>query len=216
MNAISAIDVFDKGDKDNHDLHFRLDIVDDIAYLSLKITSAGFRYRGTEKQFMPGAIRPSIANSLVWLSKPNGKEVFLDPFCGSGTIVAERERYANRKILAFDLNCEAVEVTKNNVSERVIVRQGNACYLPLSDKCIDVIVTNLPWDIQIRTEDIRQLYFDFLQEALRVLKKNGKLILLTDKKEVLEQVCKEQRINLNEVAQISLHGLHPYLFEVKI
>ena len=216
LEALTSLKIFIKGDADNHDLHFRLDVVDDIIYFSLKLTSAVYRYRSKYKLFMPGAIRPSIAKSLIWFSHPSNKDVFLDPFCGSGTIVAERERYAYRKILAFDIQASAVETTKSNVSKKVIVREGDACHLPINDSCIHVIVTNLPWDIQIRSENIRNLYYMFLCEALRVLKENGRMILLTDKIDILRQVCQELNVGIKELAQISLHGLHPYVFSINM
>ena len=212
LDILSSLKYFEKGDANTHDLHFRIDVVDDIAYFSLKITSAIYRYRSKNRNFMPGAIRPSIANSLIWLSHPNEKDVFLDPFCGSGTIIAEREKYAHRKILAFDVQYNAVEVTKNNVSEKIVVRQGNACKLPLKDHCVDVIVSNLPWDIQVPSDDIYKLYYTFLCEALRVLKNTGRMILLTDKENVIQQVSQKLDINLERLVQINLHGLHPSVF----
>lgn len=45
-----------------------------------------------------------------------------------------------------------------------------------NDDCIDVIVTILPWDIQVHSGDIYKLCYTFLCEALRVLKKNGRMI----------------------------------------
>ena len=213
LEALSSLKCFKMGDAESHDLHFRIDVVDDTAYFSLKITSEAYRYRGG-RRFVPGAIRPSIANSLIWLSRPDKKDVFLDPFCGSGTIAAERERYAHRKILAFDNQHSAVEIAKNNVSEKIIVRQGDACKLPLGDGCIDAIVTNLPWDVQVPSDDIYKLYRDFLREASRVLKSGGRMVLLTDKEDAVRQAVCGLGVEARRLLQLSLHGLHPAVFAI--
>ncbi|MDR1531018.1 MAG: RNA methyltransferase [Clostridiales bacterium] len=208
--------VFEKGDALSHDLHFRLDVMEDAAYFSLKLTSAAYRYRGNYRQFMPGALRPSVANALVWLSRPDKNDVVLDPFCGSGTIVSEREYYPYRKILAFDIEQEAVEAAKSNVSGHVIVRRGDACRLPLNGHCADRIITNAPWGARIRVGDIYQLYGAFMREAFRVLKRDGRCILLTDKTEVLERVSRELGLNAAPLVQISLHGLHPSVYQISV
>ena len=112
LQALLSCECFSLGDVEQHDLHFRLDVIERVTYLSIKITSAAYRYRGNNREFMPGAIRPSIANSLIWLSRPNKNDVVLDPFCGSGTIVSEREYYPYRKILASILNKKLLEPPK--------------------------------------------------------------------------------------------------------
>jgi 23S rRNA G2445 N2-methylase RlmL len=200
---------FIRGDEEHHDLHFRLDIVGDTTDFSLKLTTAAYRFRGV-KHFMPGAIRPSLANSMVWLSQPQSLDVFLDPFCGSGTILAEREEYPHRKILGFDRNETAVNAAKANTTDTVI-RRGDACSLPLADSCIDVLVTNPPWGEQICPGDVTELYKRFFTEANRIVKPGGRMFILTDKSDRLMEPCP----CAEEIAQLSYHGLHPTLFRIQ-
>lgn len=211
MEALLKQPQFIPGDEYNHDLHFRLDAIDNTAYFSIKLTSAEFRYRGF-KQFLPGAIRPSIANCMIWLSKPDKNDVFLDPFCGSGTIVSERSFYPNRKILGFDISDEAVDISRN-IAPHAVIRQGDARNLPLKDKQVDAIVSNPPWDVQvqIQTDDLLNLYDSFLKEARRVLKDTGRIYLLTDKLEILKEIGEEPEV----ITQLSLHGLHPSIVRIK-
>jgi 23S rRNA G2445 N2-methylase RlmL len=200
---------FIRGDQDLHDLHFRLDIVGDTTDFSLKLTTAAYRFRGV-KHFMPGAIRNSLANSLVWLSQPKPHDVFIDPFCGSGTILAEREGYPYRKILGFDINEAAVNAARSNTTD-TIIRMGDACSLPLADSCIDVLVTNPPWGEQICPGDVTELYRRFFIEANRIVKPGGRMLILTDKTDSLIEQCP----SAEEIAQISYHGLHPALFRIQ-
>ena len=48
----------------------------------------------------------------------------------------------------------------------------------------------------------------------RVIKPNGKIILLTDKREELLLTCKLLELKCREVTTLSLHGLQPTIFEI--
>lgn len=214
LTSLCQTKFFQAGDAERHDLHFRIDLTDCEALVSLKLTAPAFRYRSTQKSFMPGATAPSVANAMIFLSAPTAKDVFLDPFCGSGTVVVERECYPHRKIFASDLSIEAVQATKENVLAQTIVRQGDARTLSFGDACIDAIVTNLPWDVQIKSEDLLALYCDFLAQAKRVLRPTGRLLVLTDKRETLLQACQQNGFFAQSLAQLSFHGLHPEIFQL--
>lgn len=202
------------GAKETSDLYFRLDIEDRTARLSLKLTSASFKFRNKFRAFVHGAIRPSIANTLVWLSNPKSNDVFLDPFCGSGTIVAEREAYAVRKILAADISDDAILAAYNNTSSQVIILNMDARNLKIAKSSITSIVTNLPWDVQIKTEDIGKLYYDFLGQAVEILTEDGNMIVLTDKEKQWIDACNAYHIAVEKLAVISLHGLHPAIYRM--
>jgi 23S rRNA G2445 N2-methylase RlmL len=218
LQALLRLDkTFAAGSPDDSDINFRLDIVGNLASFSMKLTTASFRYRGGARMFMPGAIRPSIANVMVWLSQPNDSDIFLDPFCGSGTIVSEREHYAAGKIFASDLSDEAVAATKNNVSPRVVVTKADACRLRFQNGAITTIVTNLPWDVQVRAgEGAEALYADFLRSAHRVMARASKMIVLTGRERAWEDACVRCQTSFAKLAVLSLHGLHPALYQVEI
>jgi len=212
--ALTDAHDFEEGDEDRHDIGFRLDIMDDDALISVKLTPPTFRFRGPDREFSAAALRPTVAHALVWLSSPTQEDVFLDPFCGSGSIAGERAAYPARRIVASDVSPDAVASATRNVAH-VEVHQWDACALPLESGTVTTIVTNPPWGNQIGAgTDIGALYRAFLREARRVLQRGGKAILLTDQTASLEGACKELGVPWERLHTVSLHGLRPVVYKV--
>lgn len=214
LNAFLGKKRFIEGKEEEHDMEFRIDLLGEEAIVSLKLTSSQFRFRSGYRYFSAGAIRPTIAHSMIWLSQPQKTDVFYDPCCGSGTIICERQFWVAKKIIGTDINIHAVAAAKKNVSSDVVVYQSDATKMRMKDKSVSTIVSNIPWDVQIKLDDIKQFYYDFLCEVKRVIKPNGKIILLTDKREELLQTCKLLELKCREVTTLSLHGLQPTIFEI--
>jgi 23S rRNA G2445 N2-methylase RlmL len=198
-----------------HDLEFRLDLIGEEAMLSLRLSDQAFRFRGEARRFSEAALRPTVAHALVWLAGPRADERFLDPFCGSGTIVAERAAYPALSIVGSDIADAAVAAARQNVPPTVAVNQWDARQLPLQAGTVDTVVSNLPFGRQILTSvEIAPLYQDFCRELHRVLVADGQALLLTDQIEQLTQAAAEAGLACEQLRLLSLKGLHPWLFRV--
>src|SRR5690606_22797971 len=81
------------GTANRHDVEFRLDIEGHQALFSLRLTDAIYRFRHNNRKFTAASLLPTVAHAMVWLSKPEEEDVFIDPCCGSGTILSERLSY---------------------------------------------------------------------------------------------------------------------------
>jgi len=206
---------FKRGDSSNHDIAFRLDIMAGDALLSVKLTPPSFRFRGQTRGFSLAALRPSVAHALVWLSNPQPDDVFLDPFCGSGTIASERAAYDAKRIIACDLSIDAVSVARQNCPSRVEIHNWDCRNLGLGPSEVTKLVTNPPWGTQIGgVEEIPELYLGFLKEARRVLAAHGKIVLLTDQSQAIEDACQRLDLSFRPLHRVSLHGLVPTVYEI--
>lgn len=216
LRGLTNFHGFVPGTPEAHDFNFRLDVIDHDALLSLKLTAAAFRFRG-QRTFSRAALRPPIAHALVWLSEPTPDDVFLDPFCGSGTIPAERATYPAASITGGDISPAAVKAAKHNAPAQVSIRPMDACDLrDIASGSVSSIVTNLPWGKQITPEqDIERLYSKFLCETKRVMAITGRAIMLTDQKEALEQGCSEAQLQCQTLYSISLHGALASIYLVR-
>lgn len=212
--AVTEGNSYLRGSVENHNLPVRIDVDGADCLVSVQITPAEFKYRGSSYAFMPGGIRPTIAAALIRLSDPQPEDVFYDPFCGSGTIPRERARCRARRIMASDLEPEAVESAKNNIPDTVKVFCCDAAKMKAADNSIDVIVSNIPWGKQIAVEDIFGLYTAFLEEADRVLTERGRMILLTDREEITE-AAQKTGFSINRLYTVSLHGLLAGVYGLK-
>lgn len=202
------------GTPTDHELEFRLDLLDGEALFALRLSDPTFRFRGDARRFAAAALRPTVAHALVWLAGPRDDERFLDPFCGSGTIVAERAAYRARSVTGSDVAAEAVTAARANAPS-VAIQQWDARQLPLLAGTVDTVATNLPFGRQILSEaELGPLYADFCRELRRVLTAGGQALLLTDQHDPLERAAAGAGLALTQLRLLSLHGLHPWVYRV--
>jgi tRNA (guanine6-N2)-methyltransferase len=207
---------FARGDLNAHDIALRLDIIDSNALLSLKLTPPTFRFRGHERGFSAAALRPPVAHALVWASVPCEDDIFLDPFCGSGTIVAERSIYSAERLMGSDISSEALDIARRNVPLQAELYDWDARNIKMASRSVSCVVTNPPWGNQISAgTDVAELYGGFLKEVKRVVVSRGRVIVLTDQVRSFEQACQALNLPCETLCHISLHGLLPSVFVVK-
>ncbi len=193
-----------QGDAERHTCALRLEIEGDRARLFVKYTSAEFRFRGA-RTFSAAATRPTIAHALVRLTLPDAADRFIDPFCGSGTILSERACYPAHSILGGDIDPAAVMAAKEN-AKGCQVQVWNALALPLDDASTDAIATNPPWGKQIAVKDDAALYRGAMVEIVRILTPGARAVLLTDREGALLAACKHLGTEAEKLATLSLHG----------
>jgi putative N6-adenine-specific DNA methylase len=96
-------------DKDHPDLRINIHIDRDNVTISLDTSGASLHHRGYRTATNIAPINEVLAAGMLLLSGWNGQGDFLDPMCGSGTILAEAAMIAcnipaniNRKEFAFE------------------------------------------------------------------------------------------------------------------
>ena len=67
----------------------------DVATIGLNLSGGGLNRRGYRDLSAKAPIRETLAAALVYLSHYDGREILLDPFCGSGTIAIEAAMIAS-------------------------------------------------------------------------------------------------------------------------
>lgn len=211
-DALLSINHFILGDEKEHDIAFRIDVNDNACIFSMQLTSSEFKFRGSDFHSSKGGIRPTIAHYLVRISCPKNNDIFYDPFCGAGTIPYERAMYKYKKIFASDIDDEVIDIARSNLSNDVILFKSDAVDTSIKSGSIDTVVTNMPWGKQIVITDIDRLYDDFIKELKRILKAEGKAVILTDQYEPLNNACNRWGVVLNRITDFSLHGLHPSVY----
>ena len=82
-------------------------IVKDVATLYLDTSGEGLYKRGYRAQNMGAPLRETLAAALVTLSRYRGKDLFCDPFCGSGTIPIEAALIAKNRAPGLDRSFSA-------------------------------------------------------------------------------------------------------------
>lgn len=173
------------------------------------------RHKSYDKTLEKGELRPDLAYILCFLSRPTAKELFLDPFCGSGAIPLQRTRFPLGLIIASDSDCQKIDRLKERVQERglkkrMVVRCEDAMKLDrYSDGSIHAIVTDPPWGhFESLKMPIEKFYRDMLDELIRLLVTGGRLVVLTAQTEVFRSIIEEkkEKISLAETLSILVSG----------
>ena len=149
----------------------------------VRLSDASMRHRPYQKVHLPAALRPSMAAALAWLTNPQPNEIFLDPMCGSGTVLIERalmQRY--RLLIGGDIHTQALDAASANIGPKHKPRhllQWDAAKLPLATGTVDKVACNLPFGKKVRIAvEPRLLYTHMLGELARVLRPGGIAVLL--------------------------------------
>ena len=140
---------------------------------ALRLSDPSMRQRGGRAMERHGALRPAVAAAMVSLAGvPAGR--LLDPFCGTGTILAEAAA-VGWTVEGRDIDRDAVAMARANVPS-ASVAHGDACELAHRDGTVDAVVSNLPFGRQYEV-DARVLEAALL-EMDRVTAPTGTIVVL--------------------------------------
>lgn len=185
-----------KPDRLNPDIEFWvISRSEGIVLIGLRIT----RNKSSEKYLLKGELRPELSNLLCWLSEPSKEDVFLDPFCGYGSIPIERSALLGYKeIIAADIDGEKLDIlnkksgalkTGSKFSLKKVDFFTNAV---LKENSIDKIVTDPPWGDFVELHDEPLNYYrKFIIRSLYYLKENGIMVFITSRKNEAESIINE-------------------------
>jgi tRNA (guanine6-N2)-methyltransferase len=203
---------------DNSNLEFWLQLVGNEAVLGLRLTDHTMRHRTYKTANRPASLRPTIARAVVQLTRIQDDDLFLDPFCGAGTLLVERALAGRHKMLhGGDTEEEAVAATLENFGKKHKphnIQHWNARKLPLPDQSINKVATNPPWGRQIgSTSDIRALYQSAFSEIDRVLQTGGIVSVLTSEWDLLKRIVSKTNLTLTDhIKDISVLGRRADIF----
>lgn len=146
-----------------------------------------YRLTSVKKHCSKGELRPELATLLCEASEPQADDIVLDPFAGSGSIPFARSRLRQsfHGIFASEIRSELVDAIKkklkgihnSKMQRSFFVRQQDFLVNTFQSDYFTTIITDPPWGIY---EPISaDFYPSVLKEFARLLKPNGRLILLT-------------------------------------
>jgi 23S rRNA G2445 N2-methylase RlmL len=133
------------------------------------------------------ASHPPLAASMARLSGRGKKEIVWDPFCGSGLELIERARLGGiRTLYGTDLNPDAIDICRANFAAAKMKAipfilaccnfRDYAKVEGLGPESVTLIITNPPMGRRIRVHNMRGLFGDLFDVAVKVLKPGGRLI----------------------------------------
>ncbi|RKT57303.1 TRM11 family SAM-dependent methyltransferase [Saccharothrix australiensis] len=189
-------------------LTWRVTVADDRAVLALRIAGRPLHRRDYRRATRPGALHPPLAAAMLRLADPGPGARLLDPFCGSGTIPLEA---GTPGAVGTDADPAAIAAaTANGAGRGVAWAVADAGRLPFRAGAVDVVVTNPPWDRQVRAAGVLAARpHRFWHELARVLAPTGRAVLLLP--DVDDHLARAAGAGLRPVDRrpVSLFGRHP-------
>jgi 23S rRNA G2445 N2-methylase RlmL len=177
------------------DIEIWVNALGSILLCGLRLTDRTMRHRDYKTAHVAASLRPSVAAAMVLLTEPTPDDVFLEPMCGAGTIVAERLAFdAVRQLFAGDIAPQMLTAARKNVPREATRRlmRWDAMRLPIASSTINKSAVNLPFGKKIATkQEIARLYPAFFREVERVLAPGGICVALTSEYELMRQTLRE-------------------------
>ena len=193
----------------------------DDGYISIKLSKNDMAQRPYKQAHIPASLKPTIAYSMVRLSRPHPNDVFLDAMCGAGTILLERAHISRyRYLIGGDISTEALDATVTNFGRQHQPRQffhWDIRTLPLQPNSVDKIVCNLPFGETIgNVPQLTNLYRRCLREYERVLKPRGRMVLLTSQRELLNTELKQRRsLRVAQKLTVDVRGMRGWIYVIR-
>jgi tRNA (guanine6-N2)-methyltransferase len=177
-----------------------------------------------------GALHANIGAAMVHLLEAHCGHLLrsqalsiLDPFCGSGTVLCElmSKKYDSRKsfgglpieLCGGDISLEALEACRENTQAlaqksahmQCELYEGSATQIPMASGMFDTLVTNPPWgEAHGKAQEIEALYEKFFQEAYRVLKAGGILMICTQAIQTMSHLLKQYARQWERIGELSV------------
>lgn len=142
------------------------------------------RRPSTRPFFRSVALPVYLSRLLINLSRIKEEMSFLDPFCGTGSVLIEAALMGLRTV-GFDLSWEMIRGSINNLRsygvKLPLMVVSNSLNIPLSESSIDAIATDPPYGRAASTygEKVKEIYRGFLHEAYRVLRNKRYLVFMS-------------------------------------
>lgn len=142
-------------------------------FLTLRLSRAKFKRDDLE----PGELRPELAHVLCVAARLSASHTVVDPFAGHGAIALEAVRgFGCRSVHASDIELDPARRRHDSIDWHAADARALAY---LHDAAVDRIITDPPWGHHALDPAIAELYTGFAAEALRVLRPDGLLVVLT-------------------------------------
>lgn len=130
------------------------------------------------------SLNPALAFAMNKLGELDEKDRVLDPCCGTGTILIERQLLTPPALgVGVDIDPRALEKAQANAQKagvEIKFKHGDIQEQKFPEGYFTKVISNLPYGINSGSREKNIKLYRFLAQTLpQWLKKNGKIVLIT-------------------------------------
>lgn len=156
---------------------------------------------------------------MAFIAQPACGELLYDPMCGVGTVPIEASYLDPMTICCgSDISPLAIQHFSNNAARAGLETKAFICdsiRSPVKSEAVDIIICDLPWGRRSQLYSMtteQPSYKQVLAEYSRILKKGGRMVLLTEESDALIQTLADSPLKEKNRYLISLYGRQATLF----
>lgn len=198
----------------------KIDRVSPSTEIWFNIRREGFAFCGqliskrefTEKNLNKGELRPELAYLMCCFAEINENDVIAEPFCGYGSIPIQlAKKFHFLHLYVSDIDEEKITALKEKKyfkqNDFVSVEVQDAFSLKqIKDNSVDVIISDPPWGFFEDVGDIALFYDKMFCSFKRILKNDGKMIILSARKDELEYAAEKNNYKIIEKVDTLVNG----------
>ena len=198
----------------------KIDRVSPSTEIWFNIRREGFAFCGqliskrefTEKNLNKGELRPELAYLMCSFAEINENDVIAEPFCGYGSIPIQLvKKFHFLHLYVSDIDEEKITALKEKKqfkqNDFVSVEVQDAFSLKqIKDNSVDVIISDPPWGFFEDVGDIALFYDKMFCSFKRILKNDGKMIILSARKDELEYAAEKNNYKIIEKVDTLVNG----------
>ena len=174
----------------------------------------------TEKNLNKGELRPEVAYFLSVFADIEKSNTVADFFAGYGSIPVQIvKNFDFEELFVSDISENQVKILNE---KKILQRQNVHIFCDdafelknIKDKSIERIITDPPWGFYEDIGDIKLFYEKMLKNFERILSENGKIVILTARKNEFELAVKESSFEIKENLNTLVNGKKAALYKIE-
>ena len=211
-----------------HNSKLHLDRLSPTTEIWYSIRREGFAFCGQliskreykEKNLNKGELRPEIAYLICCYADLKQDDVVAEPFCGYGSIPVQLiKKFRFQKLFASDIDKEKISINmqKKQLKDnpQIDLSVNDAFVLSqIIDRSVDVVITDPPWGYFEQIDDIGEFYKKMFTSFKRILKENGRMIILSARKDEIEKAALEMNVQILSSLNTLVNGKKASLYKM--
>ncbi len=152
-----------------------------------------------------------LAYSLLKTAKFNKDKLLLDPFCSDGTLLIEAGLMGGKKLygLAQDIKNASINSKIAKVKLNLSNKELNWLDTIFKKNSVDLIISKPIYPSKTKNINfVDKIIKELFHQAEYILKKNGLMLLISPKTELLEKYAKEYKFRFKEELNVFIGGIN--------